>query len=187
MNFSAIELKDKFDVVWAMNQHVSDSFAEFIMRVTDYVTQVIQTEQLLEQSRPILNNKDYNDLHNNRDVRRTQLHDALIRAGKALNDGYVRSKGIALFDTDSEKFGKFGERERWAEIANHLFLRLECGKIVIGEQPVTANILTDAPGGMKVDKEYLLELQRLLRVGYPRLTDKDGNHPADALRLYVKK
>ena len=186
MYFLDIELKDKFDMIWALNQQHGDNFVEFTARVSDYVAHVVHTEKLLEEARPTLSVEDFNNLHFDRDTRRTQLHNALIRAGKALNDGNVRSKGIALFDTGSEKHGSLGERERWAEIANHLFLRLECGKIVTGELAAAVNIIPAATGISQVTGEYLSELQRLLRVGYPRLTGKDGDHPADGLRLYYK-
>ena len=186
MYFLGIELKDKFDMIWALNQQHGDNFTEFTAKVVEYVSQVIQTEKMLEELRSTLSVEDLNNLHFDRDTRRTQLHNALIRAGKALNEGNVRSKGITLFDTDSKKNGSFGERERWAEIANHLFVRLECGKIATGELAAAVNIIPVATGNNQVNGEYLRELQRLLRVGYPRLTGKEGDHPADALRLYLK-
>jgi len=172
MYFAKIELKDKFDIIEATGRDRKDDYGSFVERVNDYIGHVVRTEfrleKLVEKIVDAADGGEYRMIRQDLEKERTNRHDALIRAGKALNDSDIRSKGSVLFDTDNKIYGDFVERQRWAEIANHLFVRLECKKFKNGGHAAVEELKDKGLSNNTVTPEYIQRIVRYMKIGYPR-------------------
>ncbi|MEI6287626.1 MAG: hypothetical protein WCP79_14070 [Bacillota bacterium] len=188
--FDKIELKDKFDIIEGTGRGMKDDYLAFVERVVQYISHVVSSEWRLEKLKAKIvdaaDGGEYRTIREELEKERTRRHNELIRSGRALNDNDLLSKGFLLFDTDKELYGDFLERERWAEIANHLFLRLECQKVRSGEPRAIERLGTLLSSDQLVTSIYLQLVVRFMRIGYSRLIDSAGGHPSDALSLYLR-
>lgn len=179
--FNPLVLKDIIDCKLELargSKH--DSWQRLRTACVEYCTHVVHTlatrEELVDGC---ANHQDLLDVIERADRTRTSLHDSVIIAGRGLNDCFNRSATGAIFEIPRcVDIRDRMEREPWAEIANHVFVR-EVVRHRAGTQDSHEFMRLD---GMSVDVILSLVFQ-----GYSRLAYGEGRHPAsDAFRLYSK-